>query len=379
MNYKFFILGISNGGLFLARQLRKAWPECVIYGFGDPKKDIGRYSNVINGFYPIISPESIYQIVLQAYNDIGAGQVKAYICSNSLLETTVTKASEIFDFLEFDNTLEVYQQLVDKTMTDKLCKHLNINRPKGFSFEKDAMDDIIYPVVVKPLEKSLTIGAQKCAFIADKATLMSYLEKLDSLGIQRSHLICQQCVRGDNRWEYGYGGYFKNGEPLVDVFFYQFIQVPQGLCCYTREILDKTLQKNILSIVQPILKETNYCGVIEFDLKQDENTKEMYLLDINPRPWRSVDMLVGKISKGTIFNPVMSDLNVVWRYPTREISNRTNPKNTPYKICKTISKSKGREEKVVISLFDIYDIKPFLMQLLFDCKMIFEHLLKKLM
>ena len=229
------------------------------------------------------------------------------------------------------------------------------------------------------MEKNSTLGASKCFFVEDIEQLIDYLSRLKNINIPSDRLVCQQYISGDNRWEYGYGGYFKNGEPLVDAFFYQFIQVPQGLCCYTREILDKTLQKNILSIVQPILKETNYCGVIEFDLKQDENTKEMYLLDINPRPWRSVDMLVGKISKGTIFNPVMSDLNVVWRYPTREISNRTNPKNTPYKICKTISKSKGREEKVVISLFDIYDIKPFLMQLLFDCKMIFEHLLKKLM
>ena len=361
----FLIIGINNGGLFLARQLRRQTPQCTIYAIGLPN-DIGKYSNVIDHFYTVRDINEIPETLKIIYNKTVGVKVHAIMCSNPILEYIVNCRSDIFELFIFDNSFDIYHQLVDKDEVKRMCERLHIPIPRAYSLKADKLNSVSFPVVVKPLEKNSTLGASKCFFVEDIEQLIDYLYRLKNINIPSDRLVCQQYISGDNRWEYGYGGYFKNGEPLVDAFFYQFIQVPQGLCCYTREILDKTLQKNILSIVQPILKETKYCGVIEFDLKQDENSKEMYLLDINPRPWRSVDMLAGKISRGTIFNPMKLERNVVWRYPMREIINRNNPMNTPYKMCKSISK--GGKPRVIIATYDKTDIKPFLIQFLYEIK-----------
>lgn len=273
MQSRFIVLGMASGGLFLARQLRKESPGSLIYAIGDAKCEIGRYSRVIDRFYSVESSDSLPSIIRQAYDDIGQGFVKAYLCSNQMLEAIVLRYKGVFDYLSFDNSIDVYNRLVDKTEVEVFCKELKINRPVTYSLSESKLDEIKYPVVIKPLEKSLTKGASKCAFISDKDKMKAYLDKIEALCISRSNLICQQSIEGDNRWEYGYGGFFLNGSPIVDICFYQFRQAPQGLCCYTREITDVELQRRIVNLVRPILDSTKYSGMIEFDIKQDENAR----------------------------------------------------------------------------------------------------------
>lgn len=360
MKPKYLILGVPPGGLFLARQLRKQWPESVIYAIGDAKHDIGRFSNAIDSFYGISASDDVFPTVKLAYDALGQGDIRAFMCSNPMLECIVGQHPEVFDMLGFENNFEFYQNLIDKNKTDRLCSELNINTPQNYNLSENILSTINYPVVVKPLEKGLAIGASKCAYIADENQLKRYLAKMDSLGIDRRNLVCQQCVVGDNRWEYGYGGYFVRGLPLVDICFYQFIQVPQGLCCYSREVADRALERQIKDLVEPFFKKTEYTGFIEFDIKQDSNNRELFLLDINPRPWRSVDILKAKLGDSTVFNPKVSERKAVWRYPYRELFRRKNINNVPYGICRSLTK--GYKTITQIALCDHNDPKPFRMQ-----------------
>ncbi len=370
---KYLILGVSNAGLFIARQLRKQWPNCMIYAVGDIQ-DIGRYSNVIDRFYGAHASEEIIDSITHAYTDMGKGEVNAYMCSNPMLELVVLKHPEIFDYLKFDNPVEVYQKLVDKVQTEQLCRSLKITRPEEYCLTDISNGAIAFPVVVKPLEKRLAIGASKCAYLADQDHLESYLVKMDSLGIDRNCLVCQQLVEGDNRWEYGYGGYFINGEAIVDICFHQFKQVPQGLCCYSREMTDAELADKIKMLVKPLLIDLKYNGFIEFDIKQDVNTKELYLLDVNPRSWRSVDMLTVKLNGSTVFSPVVCEKKAVWRYRYRELFSRKNKRNVSYKDCKTIT---GTTNFVCHNtLYDKNDREPMRQQNKQDLKDLIKKIVK---
>ena len=357
---KFLILGISNGGLFLARQLRRQWPDSIIYAVGDIKKDIGRFSNAINRFFGFHSIDELHSTIEKAYQDIGGGTVHAYMCTNPILECILRNHSELFEYLTFENPHQVYQKFVDKNKAIQLCQQLNVNIPEEYEMTDIENTNISFPVVIKPLEKASTIGADKCMYISDIETLKNYVKRIESNHIDRSKLICQQCVQGDNRWEYGYGGFFKDGEPTVDICFYQFRQVPQGLCCYCREMTDNHLQHQIKALVEPILKATRYNGFMEFDIKQDEFSKELFLLDINPRPWRSSDMLAAKIKGSTIFQPIISDKKIVWRYRYRELNSGINKKNVSYSTCKELTK--GYKTKSQQTLYDTKDIKPYIYQ-----------------
>ena len=74
----FLILGISNGGLFLARQLRKQWPKAAIYAVGNPD-DIGQYSNTLNRFYPASSDEDILARINEIIAIANGNRVKTFM------------------------------------------------------------------------------------------------------------------------------------------------------------------------------------------------------------------------------------------------------------------------------------------------------------
>ena len=351
----FLILGISNGGLFLARQLRKQWPNAAIYAVGNPD-DIGQYSNTLNRFYPASSDEDILARINEIIAIANGNRVKTFMCSNPMLEFVVLHHPELFEKLVFENSYEIYRRIVDKSEVDKLCRFLKMIRPE--EYELNDLDDatIRFPVVVKPLEKINAKGASKCAYLNTRDELKAYMGKMSRMNIDPQYLVCQQLVKGDNRWEYGYGGYFKDGRPIVDIIFHQFIQVPQGLCCYSREMTDSSLRGGILRAVQLFLDETRYNGFLEFDIKQDQDSKMLYVLDVNPRPWRSVDMLAGKLGDSTVFSPMATDTRVVWRYPYRELFCRKNRKNVSYKLCRLVAPGQFVTQ---LALNDKTDKAPF--------------------
>lgn len=370
----FLLLGVSNGGLFLARQLREQWPDATIYAVGSPD-DIGQYSNTLNGFYPAFSEDDILARINEVITICKGEEVKAFMCSNPMLECIVLRHPELFEKLVFENNHDLYQRLVDKMEVDKFCRSLKMNRPE--EYELNDLDDVAFrfPVVVKPLDKTYTKGASKCAYINTLDELKAYLEKMSQMNIDPRHLICQQLVKGDNSWEYGYGGFFKDGVPLVDIFFHQFIQVPQGLCCYSREMTDSSLRRRILEVIHPFMEETRYNGFLEFDIKQDQDTKVLYILDVNPRPWRSVDMLAGKLGDSTVFSPLVTDIKVVWRYPYRELFRRKNRKNVSYKSCKLIAPGLFETQ---LALDDKTDRVPFQIQRGIDRKELLRLIGKKI-
>lgn len=344
--------------MFGLHQLRHQWTKSKIFVIAFTS-DIGRYSNKFDRLYYAHSSEDLKNKALQAYKEIGGGEVYAFVFANRMLEYLMNGNEDLFKLLHFENTFHTYQQIVDKTLADQLCRNLGIVRPVEYALEDETtVNSIKYPVVIKPLEKFTAKGASKCEFIADKKQLDLYLCKLKKLDIAFSNLVCQQMVRGDNRWEYGYGGFFRDGEPMVDVCFHQFRQYPQGLSCYAREVTDEIVAKQLKSISSLFLKHLKYNGFIEFDIKQDCVSGEFVVLDINPRPWGSSDMLRVKLGNSTVFSPKLNSYKVVWRKPVEEIVASHNKSNPSYSACKQITGTSGF--KTAIALWYLSDMKPFL-------------------
>lgn len=366
MNDKFLLLGLANGGLFLARQIRKQWPKSIIYGIGNPNTDVGRYSKAINRFFPATNADEAYDAILKIHIELGE-EIKAFICSNPMLEWLVGKYPDVFDLLDFENDYRFYQLFADKNKTEELCRKLNVKIPKSYSLSCEIdVTNIAFPIVVKPVEKSSVAGVGKCSYIDSSEELSRFLEKTDRLNIGREQIVCQQCVSGDNRYEYGYGGYFVNGEPVVDIYFHQFRQLPQGLCCYVREMTTVELRQKVKDLVHPILSEVKANGFVEFDIKQDEKSGDLFLLDINPRPWKSSDMLEVKLNGSTVFAPSVSNYKVVWRQPFLELRSYKNKRNPAYGVCKTLTRDQNWKNKITI--FDAHDMKPYLMQIKNDIR-----------
>lgn len=372
MNKRFILFGMPPGGLFLARQLRRTYPSAEIIAIGDSKKDIGRFSNTLDAFYGVDNDEDLIEKINIVYNKKETERFDAFFCSNPMLEAIVEKYPQVFDYFRFENKYDLYAEIIDKNNLAKLCDQLGINRPAEFDLKQILPSELAFPIVIKPLSKKDAPGVGKCVYIESIYDYLSFSQKLARLGIDESCVLCQQMIEGDNSWEYGYGGYFVGGAPVVDICFHQFIQVPQGLCCYSREITDAVLESNIKELVLPFLKHTRYTGILEFDIKQDSKSKKLYLLDVNPRPWRSSDMLLAKVGKSTIFNPLPIGKKVVWRYPYREMFARKNANNPRYSTCKSLTQ--GYKTETQIMLLDRRDVKPIIMQIKEDFKDLFKRI-----
>lgn len=355
MDIQFFLIfGLPNGGLFMARQLKKQYPNSLIYAIGS-SKDIGQYSNTIYKFFKAECNEDINDSALTIKREIGYDKkIQAYIGSNIMLETIVLYFPCFFEMFQFENPYSTYQLLADKKKAEAFCMDMGIKIPAEYDLNNK--EQIKYPVVIKPIFKEKTHGVSKCKFLKNESELNRYISQLAVFGLDS--LNCQQAILGNNRWEYGYGGFFNDGEPLIDICFHQFRQEPQGLCCYIREVSDECLSTKIKSLVQPLLIELKYNGFLEFDIKEDEISHELYVLDINPRPWRSSDMLTVKLGGSTVFCPRLTVNKVIWRFPFLELMSilSRSEKNVPYADCKKISSS--GQYKTYYALSDQEDKRP---------------------
>ena len=203
--------------------------------------------------------------------------------------------------------------------------------------------------------------------------MLIFWEHCSAIGIKPTQLIIQQYIAGNNMFEFGYGGYFKNGVPVCDVCFHQLRQYPQGVCCHILEVTDQTKAKNIKQQPRAFIKSINYNGFIQFDIKENAYTGEFYTLDINPRPWGSVSLLINRCKTNNIFEGNEDETTHVpigWRFPLKEIMSLTNKNNVSYREIREL-RTKANY-KYMFDLYDSKDKKPFLMQPLITLRKIFK-------
>ena len=126
----------------------------------------------------------------------------------------------------------------------------------------------------------------------------------------------------------------------------------------TIEIVDEVLCNEIRNATARFLNEIKYTGFLQFDLKQDELTRQIYVLDINPRPWGSISILTPKCVDVSVFRE-KKDIGkrCCWHFPLKEAVSFRNKKNVNYKECGKLGRGIS-----VIDLFDKKDVKPFFAQ-----------------
>lgn len=364
--YKAFVFGLGPSGLFLTRELRKEGFSIIGIGKND---DIGRYSNSLEEVFVTVDPKEILQVVKLETENFTSKPI-AYVCSDQYLTMFIEDIPEIFKRLDFAApSQDLLCLIADKERLIDLHDKVFLKFPKRFKFAAD-INACDFPIICKPNIKRGQMDIEKISFINNQEELELFLSRIESLGMAIDDFIIQQCIVGNNDREYGYGGYFCNGHPVVDIYFVQARQYPQGICCYIMELNDKRKQEQIKEVVGRFLFTTKYSGFIQFDVKENADG-EIYVLDVNPRPWGSINMLRGKIMDGSVFAPLKIRQNTLvrWRFPFKELFAITNKRNMSYRECRKYLK--GIPTVNIIDLYDKSDIKPFLMQPIVALKKLF--------
>ena len=335
MNDKpYIVLGLGPSGLFLVRQLQKI--SSNIYGIGR-NDDVGLYSKYINKKKRFVaeSEESLLY-VFQQIRSIEGEKPVLYICSDqylSLLLQAKTNFETYFTLAGSD--FSVLRIINDKNRVNLHCLSIGIKIPFVISFEQAMQDPFLeYPVIVKWKEKRLnerTKPVGKVQICASKEDLDALHKKLQSCMISTGDFFVQQYIAGDNHWQYSVGGYYHSGKALAQVVVNQMKQYPQGISAQVATVSNE-YEDPLRQLTNRLAGSLNFTGFLEVEYKVNPTNNDIYLLDINPRPWGWVSILGSVYSDFHLAlmnkKPYADSPKAIWKSNLRCLLSFRNPNNS---------------------------------------------------
>ena len=359
------VFGLGPAGLALSRVLSRASRD--VYAVCRPD-DIGKYSNSLRGY--IVAKEAgdiLRYLASLASCAEHYGKPECWIASDQYLTMILDNRSEFEDIVAFAKPgLDFFSEFNDKELAFARCREVGVNVPERAALNAVMAGgaEISFPLVVKPRVKSLFAvddGVGKIRIVEDRVELEDIAGGIVACGASTAAYECEPYIVGNNWNEIGYGGYAANGVMLADIAVRQFKQYPQGVACAVIEVTDPALVGRVRVEAGKLIKANNYTGFIQFDMKVDQTSNSLYVLDVNPRPWGSVGVLLRKypdiarcISDRSAAGPCSKPL--YWHSLLKEILAQGNDLNT------VVDASAKRGFVRVLDLWDSADPKPFLMQ-----------------
>jgi len=189
----------------------------------------------------------------------------------------------------------------DKKEMNDLAEKCNVRIPPRI--DKNKIDNTVFPFVLKPsrskyyVDNKIIYGIR--TFITDESQLkntLEYIHKFDPTP------LLQQIVSGK-----GYGIFIaaKEGQIFASFAHQRIREIPPSGGMST---MRKSIHVNnyLLDAAKKLIKALNWTGIAMLEFK-GESEEMAYFLEMNPRPWGSMDLAV---SAGMDFPMMMMDIYV---------------------------------------------------------------------
>lgn len=365
------VIGLGTSGLFLVRQLSKITSNIYAIGRSD---DIGMFSKYLEKGkrYYAATADEIEAIFLDIKHKEGRKPL-LYICSDQYISILLEQKNRWNDLVDCSYVnFDILEIINDKNILNLYCQNQGIKIPESISYE-EFKKNLFFPVIIKWVEKRIETSVNPIGKVRVCCTSeeFEYVDNVVQAGIICSEdLFVQKYVEGNNGFQFSVGGYYRNGLVLADVVVRQVKQYPQGI---SAEVItsEGVIGEKLKKISRLFAKQINYSGFLEMEYKIDEKSKEIYLLDVNPRPWGWVSILgvvysdFYKVLDGKI--PESKRCNVIWESKMRILMGRRNGQN----IDETINRF---EAKMAYDIKDKEDIMPSIMIYLMVIKKIIRRI-----
>ena len=366
-NSPVIVLGLGPAGLFLVRQLAHITDN--IYAVGRPD-DVGMYSRYVRKekrHYAVTS-EELEKVFLK----IRAGETQKpilYICSDQYLSILIEQQGKWEQMVDLAGTgFDTLQLINDKNTINAYCVNHGVRIPESISYG-EFRNHRNYPVIIKWVEKRIETAVNpigKVKVCRSDAEFEAVDKAVRDGGIGDDELFVQTYIEGKNDCQYSIGGYYKDGEALADVVVNQVKQEPQGISAEVVTV-EVPVCNDLRRITREFAKELSYSGFLEMEYKVDAVTQEIYLLDVNPRPWGWVSIL------GTVYTdfyrvlegkrPGAESQSALWKSPMRVLMGKSNSQNVEpnansksYKKAYDIKESSDLRPSIMIYIMAVKKI-----------------------
>ena len=361
-NKPVIVLGLGPAGLFLVRQLSNITSNIYAVGRAD---DVGMYSGYIKKHkrhYAVTADE--LENKLRVIRD-GEGQVpELYICSDQYLSILLEEKDRWKQLVKpVGADFDTLALINDKNTINDYCQKHDVKIPSSVSFSEYRANPF-FPAIIKWVEKRIETAVNpigKIKVCRNREELEAVDKAIQEGGIRDSELFVQTYIEGKNAYQYSVGGYYHAGKVLADVVVNQIKQHPQGISAEVVTVSKGSVCDNLHKVTRGFAKELRYSGFLEMEYKVDANTRELYLLDVNPRPWGWVSIL------GTVYTDFYRVLNghkpeaeqreTVWKSPMRILTGKKNGQNVAlnddykrYAVAYDIKDSQDKKPSAMIYL-----------------------------
>lgn len=355
------LFGLGPAGLFLGRQLAQSNIKVIGVGRHD---DIGLYSKHVEGHIGETTA-SVIDIVEKTLLRSDAKPM-GYICSDQYLTMIIETCPELFDMLDFgDVGLDTLKVINSKRKMNDLCKRTGIVTPDMYEYSEITKGKNVELPLVFKLE-SKRIGAEadpigKIQVVHDHCELSELIGQITVSTISKDDIIVQEYIGGTNASQFSFGGYFRNGIERAGIVVNQIRQYPQGVSSLVIETDDEDLEGELRRRTTDLAEALDYSGFLEVEFKVRNG--QIYLMDVNPRPWGWVSILSKKFEP---FNRLLVDDSasvkknenrLVWKSPIRDIVGyMKNPQNV--KGWRKAFTGKYSRKDIAYDIHDPKDIRP---------------------
>lgn len=364
--------GYVNGYSIIQELHEKKVKDIILF---DILKKVGAYSNKIKRFVLI---DKTSESLCQQINILHNTYKKIIIFPTNDLELEhlhkIYHEIKSFCFLPFN-----YNNLLncsDKRIQYSLCEKLGVPYPKTISIENNddlnKIPSIQFPVLLKPTKRDdLKVDVFRNLHLNNNKVLEENWQKLQhylSLGIT---FLASEIIPGDGSNIYAYTGYRnQNGDILNEWTGKKLSQFPDDFGVFSSA--SNEAPENVLIQGRILLNGMDIKGIAQPEFKYDYRDQKYKLMEINLRSdmWHKIGTLSGVnlpytqyldgIGEKVQKQSQIKDIDIHFVYLKHEIINLITRRGYYRIFIDNIFKS----DKTYFALYDITDIKPFLI----DCK-----------
>lgn len=330
-NKPVIVLGLGPAGLFLVRQLSHITDDIYAIGRHD---DVGAYSKYVSRekrFYA--TSEKDLRDVFKRIKNAEVDKPLLFVCSDQYLSILLENSGQWNEyFVLAGSSFDTLKMINDKNTINKFCKEHNLNIPVSLSLA-EFRDNRSFPAIIKWVKKRIETAVNPIGKISVCQNDEDF-NRIDAIirknNIHDDELFVQSYIVGKNDCQFSVGGFYQSGKCLASVVVNQIKQYPQGI---SAEVVtcSSAVSDRLQIITNDFVEVLDYTGFLEMEFKLDEQTSEIYLLDVNPRPWGWVSILGAVYSDfyRVLFGekPNSKPQNAVWKSPVRILLGHKNQQN----------------------------------------------------
>jgi predicted ATP-grasp superfamily ATP-dependent carboligase len=187
--------------------------------------------------------------------------------------------------------VESFDIAVNKWLLAEFLKENNIPGPSTILYQTNASFDaklstFSFPVLIKPLKGDGGIGIK---FFHDAASLTNYCKA----NVRSEEYLVQSFILG---YDIDCSVLCQDGNILASTIQKRIINEPYFFGPTSN--IDFLYDENVYNVVKEVISKLKWSGVVHFDLRYDENEKQVKVIEMNARFWGSI---IGSLHAGINF------------------------------------------------------------------------------